>query len=306
MRMAFMRSSSNKSLIGCLALTLCFLAAAPFATAQGAGSASDTKGGASTGSSASDAIDKGKRRVRALLNEVDSQSGTGDVSDELARRARMRKAIMRARQMQGQAGGQASSQSPGQLSGQALGQEGMDAAQEPIARGPNVQAEGFGGGFRKGRRGFMQDGQFGGRRGFAGRGGGFGGRKALDLTALNLTDEQKAKIQQLRKGTATRVREVRRKLFSGGQELRDMMFDPSASDDQIRAKGKELRKLHEQAEDMKLDDFLAIRGVLTPEQRKRLPDVKPGGPRAAMVSPGAPRRADGMPPDGGESGGPNQ
>lgn len=294
-----MRSSSNKSLIGCLALTLCFLAATQFATAQGAGSASDTKSGASNVPSASESTDRGMRKARALLNEIDGEGGTSDVSDEMARRARMRKAIMRARQMQGQVGGQ--------TSGQAPGQEGMDTAQEPLARGQNAQADGFGGGgFRKGRQGFMRDGQFGGRRGIAGRGGGFGGRKALDLSALNLTDEQKAKIQQLRKATATRVREVRRKLFSGGQELRDMMFDPSASDDQIRAKGKELRKLHEQAEDMKLDDFLAIRGVLTPDQRKRLPDVKPGGPRAAMVAPGGPRRGDGMPPPGGETGGPNQ
>lgn len=291
-----MRSSSSKKLLGCLALTLCF-AAAPFGMAQGTGSASaDTTSGASSNAPAPDAPSAFRRKARLVQSDMQAEGGSSaDNADEVTRRARMRKAIMRARQMQA-ADGAGNSNSPG----------APDGSPEPFARGPMAQGEGFGGGgFRK-RPGFMQDGQFGGRRGL-GRGGGFpGGRKALDLSALNLTEEQKAKIQQLRKGTAMRAREVRRKLFSGGQELRDMMFDPAASDEQIRAKGRELRKLRDQAEDMKLDDFLSIRGVLTAEQRKRLPDVKPGGPRAAMVAPGGARRGDDMPPPGVEPIAPNQ
>jgi len=285
-----MRSSSSKRLLGCLALTLCFAAASPLAFAQGgAGSVSqsDTANSAAGNSPTGEAPSGFRRKARFMQGDIQAEGASADGSDEMARRARMRKAIMRARQMQGG--------------------DAPDGAQEPFARGSMPGGEGFaGGGFRK-RQGFMQDGQFADRRGFAGRAGGFpGGRKALDLSALNLTEEQKAKIQQLRKTTATRAREVRRKLQSGGQELRDMMFDPSASDDQIRAKGKELRRLHEQAEDMKLDDFLAIRGVLTSEQRKRLPDVKPGGARAAMVGPGGARRMDDMPPPpGGEPFAPN-
>ena len=156
--------------------------------------------------------------------------------------------------------------------------------------------DGPGAGMARKRR-FMQDGQPGAMRPFAGqfgaRGGFAGGKRALDLTALNLTEEQKTKIQQMRTRTSTRAKEIRRKLFAGGQELRDMMFDPSATDEMIRAKGRELRKLHDEAEGMKLDDFLSIRGVLTAEQRKHLPDVKPGGPRAAMVGNG-PERDPGM------------
>ncbi|MBX9949262.1 MAG: periplasmic heavy metal sensor [Candidatus Obscuribacterales bacterium] len=285
-----MRSSSSKRLLECLALALCFAAASPFAIAQnGAGSLSqsDTVSGAGNNALSGENPAGFRRKARLMQADMQGEGGVADGADEMTRRARMRKAIMRARQMQGG--------------------DAPDGAQEPFARGPMPAGEGFGGaGFRK-RQGFMQDGQFGERRGFAGRAGGFpAGRKALDLSALNLTEEQKSKIQQLRKSTAMRAREVRRKLQTGGQELRDMMFDPSASDDQIRAKGRELRKLHEQAEDMKLDDFLAIRGVLTSDQRKRLPEVKPGGPRAAMVGPGGARRMDDMPPPaGGEPFAPN-
>ncbi|HNB22881.1 MAG TPA: Spy/CpxP family protein refolding chaperone [Candidatus Melainabacteria bacterium] len=299
-----MRSSSSKRLLGCLALTLLLAASNSPVFAQGGANAtspSDTAGSAPGASPSGDSPYGFKRRARFMQADMQAQgAGADDGTDETARRARMRKAIMRARQMGGA--------------------EGPDGAQEPFARNPNANSnlgpnsgpmspgEGFvGGGFRK-RNAFMQDGQFGGRRGFAPRGGGFpGGRKALDLSALNLTEEQKTKIQQMRKNTASRAREVRRKLLTGGQELRDMMFDPAASDEQIRAKGKELRRLHEQAEDMKLDDFLAIRGVLTAEQRKRLPDVKPGGPRAAMAGPSSVRRGDDMPPQpGGENFAPNQ
>lgn len=266
---------------GCLAVALCLMTACPFSFAQGnnAPSSGDTTSGAVPGDAPS-----GFRRGARLMHGDMQGADSGDMNAEMMRRDRMRKAIMRARQME---------------------DGGPPDGQEPFNRGQmdSSAGDGLGGGMARKRR-FMQDGQPGGRRGiggqFGGRGGFGGPKRALDLTALNLTEEQKNKIQQMRTRTSMRAKEVRRKLMTGGQELRDMMFDPSASDEMIRAKGRELRKLHEEAESMKLDDFLSIRGVLTAEQRKHLPEVKPGGPRAAMIGDGPGNRGDmPPPPDGG-------
>ncbi len=124
-------------------------------------------------------------------------------------------------------------------------------------------------------------------------GGLFGG--PLDLSSLNLTDEQKQTIRQLRSQNAPKARELRRAIQAKRAELRTMMFDPNATDDAIKAKRKELRAVQEQMEDMVLSDFLAMRNVLTPEQKKKLPEVmpnraevarRPGGPPAPAAASG--------------------
>ena len=235
--------------------------AAPLAlaqgTGQGAGAPADTVNGAEPPA-------QFRRKARFAQSEVG-----GAESDNADLRSRMRRAI-KARQMEAA--------------------DGQDGAQDPSAPGEGPAMG------RKWRAQMMNNGGFGRRPGEMNRRGGFrGGRKTLDLSLLNLTDEQKAKIQKMRQQASPRARELRSKLLSGGQELKDMMFDPSISDDSIRAKSRELRKLHEQAEDMKLDNFLSIRSVLTPEQRKRLPEVKPQGPRSAMA--GARRGPGELAPD---------
>lgn len=108
-----------------------------------------------------------------------------------------------------------------------------------------------------------------------------GGRKLgaflnhpLDLSPLNLTDEQKEKIQKLRSQTAAETRDMRRRLKEGAVQMRDLMFDSSASDAQILSKRDELRRLHNNLEDSQIKDFLAIRALLTSEQKEKLNDVK--------------------------------
>lgn len=125
------------------------------------------------------------------------------------------------------------------------------------------------------------------------RQGGMGMRKQfmhggpLNLAPLNLTDAQKTKIQQLRNQTSVKAREIRQKLVTTRQEMKDLMFDPSASDDAIRSKRKDVRKMQDQSDEVMIEDFLAIRAVLTPEQRKRLPEIKPVGPRRAVAGRGS-------------------
>lgn len=146
-----------------------------------------------------------------------------------------------------------------------------------------------------GNPGFGQGG--GGRRGFGPRGGpgqgqagqrGLGSRGQeqgksrqmfggpLDLTALNLSQKQKDKIKQQREVNSGKAREIRQSLRSARMQMRDMMFDPSMSDAQIRSKRQQLKQMQDQLDDLLVNDFLSLRATLTPEQKKRLPELAPG------------------------------
>ncbi|MBS1954879.1 MAG: Spy/CpxP family protein refolding chaperone [Cyanobacteria bacterium SZAS-4] len=179
------------------------------------------------------------------------------------------------RRMNEQLGGDGSAQVSGAPGAAAI----MGA---PAAAGA---AAGVGAGAGAGGRfknGFGGGGRF--KNGFGGGGGGGAnmfGKKALDLTSLNLTPEQKQKIQEMRKQVAPKTRELRQQLNAKRQELRDMMFEANAGDDQVRAKRKEVRQLQDKVEDMQINDFLGIRSVLTPDQRLKLTDLKPGNKFAA-------------------------
>lgn len=166
-----------------------------------------------------------------------------------------------------------------------FGELGNGAAPDGIARfrrrlgGDNAPGEGA-----------MQQ-RFRRRGGAEGSGGGLFGRKPLDFSSLNLTDEQRQRIQQIRSGNGGRAREFSQSLKERRNEMRDLMFDPVSSDDQIRTKMREVRQMQEKMDDVQINDFLAIRKVLTPEQRQKLADLKPGRKVADQPPP-----ADGGPP----------
>ncbi|MGH9549710.1 MAG: Spy/CpxP family protein refolding chaperone [Terriglobales bacterium] len=123
-----------------------------------------------------------------------------------------------------------------------------------------------------------------GFRGFRGKQqlqGGFFGKRPLDLSTLNLSDDQKQQIQQIRSGNSAKSRELHKSLASTRDALRSLMFDPNATEDQIRSKRRELRQMQDKAEEMQIGDFLSIRRVLTPEQRQKLSDLNSGDRMAA-------------------------
>jgi Spy/CpxP family protein refolding chaperone len=95
-------------------------------------------------------------------------------------------------------------------------------------------------------------------------------RSPLDLSQLNLTDEQKTRITEQRSKAKGQAKELQAAIKVKRLEMRDMMFDPAYSPEQIRAKRAELRKVQEQAEMLMLNDFLSMRSVLTADQLRRL------------------------------------
>ncbi len=128
-----------------------------------------------------------------------------------------------------------------------------------------------------GREGLGQFGNPG--QGRAGAGGRVGGM-AINLGALGLSEEQKQRIRELRGQNSGKARALRLSLREKRAEMRQLMFDPNASEEQIRAKRRELRRMQDRMEEMQIEDFLSLRSVLTPEQRQRLPEIMPGNQQA--------------------------
>ncbi|MBX9689733.1 MAG: Spy/CpxP family protein refolding chaperone [Candidatus Obscuribacterales bacterium] len=120
------------------------------------------------------------------------------------------------------------------------------------------------------------------------------GSHSLDLTPLGLSDEQKDKIKAMREQSRDKIKDLRKNFMERQNEMRSLMFNPEASESQIRAAHLQVRKLQNQMDETNMNDLLAIRSMLSPEQRKRLPDCMPG--RGAA---GANGEARPMPPSGG-------
>lgn len=153
----------------------------------------------------------------------------------------------------------------------------------PARKANRLNGAGPQGGDHEGR--FMGDKKGGGHDMF--------GKGPLDLTALSLTDEQKQKIAQMHAENGTKMRDLMRKRRDLSTQMKDVMFDADVNEAQIRAKRDEVRQVQEKLEDLRLNDFLAIRALLTPEQRLKLKDVKIANNRPhegdAPAGPGAKR-----------------
>lgn len=199
---------------------------------------------------------------------ADSDTNSGDT--ELGRRRRrFKKALGVGEPDAGQPGGPGGRQGgfgpPGGIEGP--GGPGEEPGFVPPGGPPGGPGEP---GARRGM-GRMGGGRMGGGMGMGGM-----GRTPLDLSQLNLTEEQKTKIKSMRAEVQAKAKQCQQNLKARKQELRDLFFDPVASEKQIRAKHAEVRQAQEQAETLMVDDFIAIRQVLTAEQKKQLPMLKPG------------------------------
>jgi len=174
---------------------------------------------------------------------------------------------------------------PGSLPVRARRQFGNRPFGAPLVPGAGAPGEGP----PPGRFGPPAAGRF--RRGGEGPGGGgFFGRKPLDFSTLNLSDEQKQRIQQIHAANGPHAREFQQALKDRRSQMRDLMFDASSSDEQIHTKLRDVLQMQNKAEEAQVNDFLSIRKVLTPEQRQRLVDLKPGSRKVAID------QADGGPP----------
>jgi Spy/CpxP family protein refolding chaperone len=103
-----------------------------------------------------------------------------------------------------------------------------------------------------------------------GFGKGFGPCRGAALEQLNLTDNQKAKIETLQNDHFKAIKPVQEKIFDKSVELRKLWLQANPDKDKIFAAQRDLRNLRGQMEDRITSLRLDINNVLTPEQKEKL------------------------------------
>jgi Spy/CpxP family protein refolding chaperone len=104
---------------------------------------------------------------------------------------------------------------------------------------------------------------------------------------LNLSDEQKTKIEALQTAYQKELRPVREKMFDKSVALRRLWLQANPDKDKITAAQKEVSLLRDEMQNKVTTMRLEIRKVLTPEQQEKLVNSGWGrgmgfGPRGGM------------------------
>jgi protein CpxP len=92
------------------------------------------------------------------------------------------------------------------------------------------------------------------------------------LKQLNLTPEQLQKLKAVRDRDQTQMRELGQKLRQANKELQDLLAGTEGSD-VIRAKHKQVMELQQELQNKHFERMLAMRDILTPQQRSQLKDI---------------------------------
>lgn len=87
---------------------------------------------------------------------------------------------------------------------------------------------------------------------------------------LDLTADQKARLDALRAAGREAMAAQREAIQAARQEMHQALLDPRASPEEIRARAKALHDLMDQARDRMIDRLLEARSVLTPAQLERM------------------------------------
>jgi periplasmic protein CpxP/Spy len=89
---------------------------------------------------------------------------------------------------------------------------------------------------------------------------------------LNLSPDQIQRLQKLRENAQNQTKQRRQTLQKSKQELAQLI-QGSASSDQIRQKRQQVQSLQREVADISFEQTLAIRDILTPEQRVKLQEI---------------------------------
>ncbi len=87
---------------------------------------------------------------------------------------------------------------------------------------------------------------------------------------IDATDEQRAKLTALFKDTMQETRPLREQFRRKLLDVSSLMASSSATDDQIKTEIQSARALRQQLMDKRIDTALAVRKILTPEQREKI------------------------------------
>lgn len=90
------------------------------------------------------------------------------------------------------------------------------------------------------------------------------------LNKLNLSDQQKARMESLHEAHIKDTRPLREKMFDKSVELRRLWLETNPDRNKITVKQKEVRALRDQLEDKKTAYRFEINKVLTKDQKEKL------------------------------------
>lgn len=88
------------------------------------------------------------------------------------------------------------------------------------------------------------------------------------MQQLNLTPEQQQQLQAIRERDQGQMRQQRQALHQEKQQLMQLMAG-NATEAEIRTQHNQVKALQQQLGDARFESMLAMRNVLTPEQRSR-------------------------------------
>ena len=97
-----------------------------------------------------------------------------------------------------------------------------------------------------------------------------GGKEGGLFDQLNLSADQKQKMQAVRDRYKDQVSQRMQAVRQARQELETMMSGTTANASQMREKHRQIMGLRQQLEEVQFESTLSMREVLTPEQRSQL------------------------------------
>ncbi|NER79398.1 MAG: Spy/CpxP family protein refolding chaperone [Leptolyngbya sp. SIO1D8] len=103
-------------------------------------------------------------------------------------------------------------------------------------------------------------------------GAGRGDRAERLIQELELTEDQVTQIQAIREGSREEMRALHDNLRANHETLHGLMAS-DATEAELRAQHEEIQTLHIEVADKRFETMLAIRGILTPEQRSELAEL---------------------------------
>lgn len=96
-----------------------------------------------------------------------------------------------------------------------------------------------------------------------------GDRAEQLIEDLNLTAEQAAQLRTIREGDRDAMRALHDNLRAEREAMHDLMSG-TAAEAELRAQHETVQTLHREVADQRFENMLAVRDVLTPEQRTDL------------------------------------
>ncbi len=107
--------------------------------------------------------------------------------------------------------------------------------------------------------------------GSGGRGQGHGQGRGGErwISELNLTADQQQQIEQIRQSSQGEFERLREQTRQAHEQMRQLMSS-NASDSQLRNQHRQLQELNQQMSNLRFEQMLKIRAVLTEAQRRQL------------------------------------